>query len=375
MLLCIPMFVGCATDTSYIMTSDGKKYPSGPYIFYAYFMRDSYDMQYYTYYKTRLADVLNEKISEDKYFYQSMNEMIQEQYIAYVLVSEKFDEFGLKLTSDEIAAIDKQYTDNYINVYGATKFDEMLKKMNLTVNEFKDLLSINAKNDAITQYYFGSGGEFEVTDTQERNYFSENYARLKSLIVYKTDSDGKALTTAELIEKDNLVKSIIEQLDGGASFEELIAQHSDAYTREFSDDITDEQKESAEKYNQSLVEDGMITDKKGIYNTLLYNYYGYTLDSTIVDYIFSAEIGDYKLIELSDSYWIVKKYDSTEKNDYFADKEKEIFNALTADQISLIYQTWKNALVVEYNQETLTKYDVRNLDPMFIDIDSQTSQK
>lgn len=367
-LICIPMFAACAADTSYVMTSGTKKYAVGPYAFYAYFMKDSYDMQYYTHYNTRISAILNEKVSDDKYFYESLNETIQQQYLAYIIVSEKFDELGLKLTEEQKATVEQQYQTNYLEAYGATKFNDMLQKMNITETEFKELLTVNIKNDALTDYYFGANGQFEVTDTQKRTYFNENYSRLKYIVISKVDSDGKTLTTAELIEKDNLVKELKEKLDAGESFEDMIAQYSEFYTKDFTD-MTEDEKTSAETYNTSLVEDGMIVNKNGIYNATLYSYYGYTLDSTLVDFLFGHEVGEYDVFELTDSYWIIKKCDLNEKNDYFNGKETEIFNALTSDQISLLYQTWRDAFVYEFNNAALLKYDVRNLDPMFINLD------
>lgn len=376
-LLFIGMLAGCS-DVSYIMSVNDTKYPCGPYAFYAQFMRDTYDMQYYYNYQVRLTDILNEEVSEGVKFYEQINETVKEQYLAYIVIDEKFKELGLTLDDETKATIEDTYQTSYVEAYGASAFGEILSKLGLTEDEFKELLSISAKNEAITQYYFGAGGSYEVSDTAMRQYFTQNYARFKYIRMGKTDTEGKELTTDQLIETYGKAKEALAALDEGATIEELIPLYcEDYYTEEeiaaaeaSATDSDTDVRASYESYNESLVADGMITDKNGIFNEIIYSYYGYTLDTELVNFVFGAQNGDYSLIELSDAYWIIEKADIQEKESYMEARQSTIFNALTANDLAAMYQEWKGSLPYVFNEAAVKRYDVRGLDEMFTSISS-----
>jgi len=370
-VLAVSLLAACG-DTSYIMSVGEKKYPVGPYAFYAYYMRDTYDAQYQYYYSTSLTDVLNNDIDESgTKLYQALNESIKEQYIAYVVVSEKFDELGLSLTDEQKAAVEESYRKGYVESYGSD-WANMLQSMKLSAEEFKDLLAVNYKNEAIVDYYFGEGGEKEILDTDMRLTFNSNYARFKYAVLYKVDGDGNAYTTDELFAQYDKAKAALADLEAGKDITEVIPLYSDDhYTEdEIPSDATEEDKEDYALQNASVLEDGLITDKTGIFNEQLYSYYGYSLDSALVNWLFSAEVGDYKLIELNDAYWVVQKCDLNEKEEYYEAKKDTIFNDLAADDISTLFSQWKNAIPYVFNDDATNLFDVRGLDPMFIDFES-----
>ncbi len=369
-VLLVSLLAACG-DTSYIMSVENTKYPVGPYAFYAYYMRDTYDAQYYYYYGSRLTDVLNSEIDENgTKFYEALNQSIQEQYIAYIIVSEKFDQLGLTLSEEEIAAVEESYQTGYVESYGS-EWPAKLQAMQLTAEEFKDLLAVNYKNEAIVDYYFGEGGEKEIFDTDMKLTFNSNYARFKYVVLYKVDGDGNTYTTDMLLEQYDKAKAALATLDEGKDITEAIMLYSDDYYNEdeLPEDLTDTDKESYELQNTSVLEDGLVTDKTGIFNEQLYSYYGYTLDSQLVNWLFAAQNGDYTLIELSDAYWVVQKCDINEKEDYYEAKKDAIFSDLTADDISTLYAQWKNAMPYVFNDSAVKVFDVRGLDPMFVNFE------
>ena len=68
----------------------------------------------------------------------------------------------------------------------------------------------------------------------------------------------------------------------------------------------------------------------------------------------------------SDSFWLIQRCDPTEKEEYFQDKREEVFNAMTKDDLSALYTTWSESFQYEFNEDTVNKYDPRNLQPLFI---------
>ncbi len=375
LILCaiiLSMICGCA-DTSYIMTNNGDKYAAGPFAFYAQYLHDYYDQMLTYYYQQNLTDILNKEVDENgTKLYENINKEIKQQYIRYIVLDKKFAELGLSMTEEETKEINDAF-EYYKSNYKTLDFTAIRQKLGLSEDEFKNLLvGINYKEQKLMNYYFGAGGENEISDTEMRKYFTENYRRFKYLVFYKTNSDGTTLGTEDLLKKYEKVKEAKALLDEGQSFERLIPIYSeDYYKRENYPDATDETWENYEAQNTENTENGLITNKNGIFDETVYNYYGYSLDTKVADAVFTLEIGEYTLIELDKEYWIIKRYDASESNDYFKSKETTIYNTLASPQFETLCTTWDLAFAgadleyCKFNETVVNMYDVRGLETVF----------
>ncbi len=365
----LALLAGCG-DTSYIMTVGEKKYPVGPFAFYAYLTRDTYDMQYYYYYNTRLSDILNKELSEGEPAYKTINKYIQDQYLNHIVISEKFVELGLSLTDEQKAEIDANYKAGYVETYGAD-LTTILETLNLTEEEMKDMISLNYKSEAIVNYYFGEGGKYEVLDSEMRGYFAENYARFKYVILDKKDAEGNALTTDKLLAQYDKAKAALAALEAGKAIEEVIVEYSDDYYTEedIPADAKDEDKVTYETQNKTMTETGVITDKQGVFDETYYAYYGSTLDAEIVNWVFAAKVGEFVLKELDGAYMIIQKFDVTETEEHYEARKSSVFSAITESQRTALFSQWMSEFSYTFNENALNLYDVRGLEPLFISFD------
>ena len=174
----------------------------------------------------------------------------------------------------------------------------------------------------------------------------------------------------ELIEKKAKVDEAYQKALDGDDFGELIAQYSEDYIQ-ITDDITEDERNFYELSNKQASEDGLVIDKNGIFNYDYYLYYNYSIDSNIVNAVFSMDVGDLKVIELPSSFWIIQKCDKNEKESYFESKKSLIYNNIASPIIDELYTEWEKELLITFNEAAVNKYDPRKLEPLFISAKQQ----
>jgi hypothetical protein len=177
-----------------------------------------------------------------------------------------------------------------------------------------------------------------------------------------------------LRELDNKKESVLKYLNmeyNDNVIEDIIKKYSEDYVA-LTDEMTEEDKTSAQAQNTDLVDNGLVINKSGVFNELLYNYYGVAVDTSVVDKVFSMNVGDVALIEVSNSFWVVKKCDPNEKEDYYTSKKDAIFNELTSPDVTAMFTEWNNDFPEVFNDKTVNKFDPRGLSSLFL---SNTQQQ
>ena len=353
-------------DTSYACTVDNEQYPVGPYAFYAYYTRDKYEAQLTAYGMTDFASsLLSDADSEGTKLYTYINDEVKSSYISHLIVNLKFDEFGLELTEEQKTSIDEAMQTNWVDSYGEETFTDICRTLGLTSAEFKEMVSVSFKYESLMNYLFGEGGQYEITEDELQRNFDENYTRFRYIAVSKVDSStSTTLTTDELVAKKAIIDDAYARAIAGEDFGSLIAECSEDYIQ-ITDDMTDDEKATYEASNAATREQGLVTDKNGIFDYTYYYYYGYTLDSTIVDKLFTMENGDIEMIELSSSFWIIQKLDKNEDSSYYESKRDLIYSSISSPIIEEVFSEWENSYAIVFNDAVVSKYDPRKIDSLF----------
>lgn len=218
---------------------------------------------------------------------------VKRVYLEYIFIQEKFNEFHLSFTEAEQKEIDELYTamiEDYTKNYGDDIIKNVCDKIGITEEDFKNFTTgYSYKASKISEYLFGEGGTYEITDEKMHAEYLENYRRFKYCIFLKTDSDGNSLKVAELYEKEKRATEALKKAEEGTDFNEVIKEYSEAYTP-ITETMTDSEKQTAEQQNEPMIDIGIICNSDGIYDTDYYTMYGSVVDSEIVDAIF--EIGN-----------------------------------------------------------------------------------
>ncbi len=369
LLICISiilLLISSCSNVSYIATIDNEKMPVGPYAFYAQYLRDNYQANLSYYGVTDFTAALTEQAPADgTKLYAYIIQETKKSYIQHIITERKFNEYGLSLSEEQKNALDESYQTNWVDNIGIEKLTEICKTLGMTSAEFKEVVSVSYKNSCLMDYLFGEGGRYEITEDELRNNYSDGYERFRYIALSKLDESGTTLSTDELISKKAIIDEAYQKALDGEDFGNLIAQYSEDYIQ-IPDDVSDEERNYYEQSNKQASEDGLVIDKNGIFNYEYYVYYNYAIDSNIVNAVFSMDVGDIKVIELSSSFWIIQKCDKNEKDSYFESKKSLIYNNIASPIIDELYDQWENELLITFNDAAVNKYDPRKLEPLFI---------
>ena len=173
-----------------------------------------------------------------------LKKIITDDIKVRLLLLSYFDEQGLSLTDEEIAAAEKQAED-YLAAYGDEKtLNEKLAVYGVDYARFKEIKVLEAKYDAAYEHLFVNG-EKKVTDVAIDDYYKNNYSLVKILIVnnvfeYSKDADGNivydpatgnavtaVLDDAKKAEKTALADTIEGKIKAGEDFDALMKEYDE----------------------------------------------------------------------------------------------------------------------------------------------------
>lgn len=339
----------------------------GYYSFYVHWQRDYYK-QLLKNYGYDINTKLDQPYSNNKTVRETIVDTAKTQFLSFLVITEKFDELNLTLPAETTEKIAKQYDEEWISVYGENGMETILETLGLTKDQFIKLLSVQAKSDMILQYYYGENGQTPITEQDKKDYFNENYQRFKYVLLTTADDNNKPLPAAELQAKRDLSKQLLQQLqDGSLTMEDAIPQYSETYTK-ITDKMTAEEKTSAENSNKQAVNEGLITDKKGVFNQTLYTMYAVSLDASIITKLSAIKEGEVALVELDNAIWIIEKYDLNEDKSYYENRKESIFQALYGVDFNAKYTRWIADLDYKFNSEALVDLDPGTFADLFSEV-------
>ncbi len=366
-VMCVSLVLtGCSQS---IMTAGGEKMKAGYYSFYVHWQRDYYKelLKGYGY---NITEAIDNYFTETTTVRQTIVDSAKSQYLSFVVVSKKFDELKLTLSNEDLAEIDKQYNEEWLKIYGESGMKNILKTLGLKKDEFMNLLAVEYKSDAILEYYYGENGANAITKQDKKDYFYENYYRFKYILFTTVDDKENPLPAEEIGNKRNLAEDLCKQVQNGAKFEDLLIAHSEDYVK-ITDDMSEEDKKSAENSNKEAITTGMICDGDGIFNQTLYSLYDIAVHEKIVKKLSEMQVGEVTTVEIDNSIWVIQKYDIKEEEAYFTDREERIYKDMYSNDFNNKYTGWLAELDYKFNEDTLKELDPGNFTDLFSEVYNQ----
>ena len=163
-------------------------------------------------------------------------EAVQKEWIVTKLYAEQFDLLGLSFTAEETERFNAALEQEITAAGGMGSFREQLIANRYTYEEYQTALLDMEKKDKVLTHYFGEGGEYAPKAEALADFYNENYARIKMIMVSKVDS-----MYGDLLPEEDLADAKEKAEDAYAAalkdtdpkrFNELISLYSaDASTR------------------------------------------------------------------------------------------------------------------------------------------------
>ena len=195
------------------------------------------------------------KETEDGETYEEFyKNLVMDQMRAVLVEKYLFDVNGLSISEDKIDGY-KSSIKTQNELYGGR--GAYKQYFGYTASDYYNVyMMMVARSEAVSEFLCGENGEYKVTAEDLETYYTENYVGYQFIMLdmenkVKRDEDGnrvvtteededgneveleeyetEELTTEEKEEKQTLGQLILDELEDGASFEDMIAEYSDAY--------------------------------------------------------------------------------------------------------------------------------------------------
>lgn len=233
--------IGCHQKDEVVLTVGDVEIPSGLYL--------AFQLEGYG----KLMDGVNSQLSASSaageitkysdyfnYTYedQTASDYINSQALAlaleYALVQQKYKEYGLELTKDQIA-----YTEDYAKYYWENGEKEYYEPNGVGLESYKKLVTFRTMKSVIFEYYYGKkdattgkGGLYTVADADLKKALAENYVLANTLtidLVPSQESGVKEYTAAQKAEFKKDLQGKVDKYNKGTSFDAI---YKEVYNQE-----------------------------------------------------------------------------------------------------------------------------------------------
>ncbi len=141
----------------------------------------------------------------------------------YITVERLFEKYELSFTEDET----KEFNDLVDSYWGS--IGSLYEENGCGKQSFSKMLLMDEKYNKIFNYYYSEKGKEPVSEEDRKEYFTENYAKIKYInIQYSAHFDGVSSSADATDKQKNELKALAEKyvsrLKDGENIDKLIAE-------------------------------------------------------------------------------------------------------------------------------------------------------
>lgn len=259
----------------------------------------------------------------------------------YLAVEAQFKELGLELTDEDQETIDQQVDYYY------PSFDQYYMFSARGIGESSYRLSVenNIKYSKLFEKYYKAGGIEEVSESEMKTFFQDNYAKVKVVTLNKTNSStGQALSEEEITALKETADGYVKRInEDGESIDTI-------YT----------------EYKASTSTDSSSTSSSSSNSELNYSFYykeGTNMAEAVKTAIFeTSEIGGPAItFEDDNAVYVLQKYDHMADPADFTKYTDSVLQYMRSDDFEAKVEEWTGAVQCQTNSSTLSKYTAKKL--------------
>ena len=230
----------CGENTANAMKVDGEDIRAGIYLFYATnaysdaitVMMDNGE----TFEDADTSKALRKKLDKADIDGVHADEWIQNKAVQYcqemVAVNRDFDALGLKLSGEELAAIDTQVA-GYMS-----GFASFFKETGISEESIRQICTSQYKREALWKAYYGEDGSEKVDPDVLFNHYADNHIRCKYIEMPLKDGEGNLLKADGKAEIEKMAEDYLARLEKKkgdrnefyAEFDYLYREHEEYVT-------------------------------------------------------------------------------------------------------------------------------------------------
>ena len=189
------------------MSIDGYDVPAGLFIYYS--------MQGYT----EAANLLNEQNGTAPKLKDVKNSQIDsldstdwiqnkatDYCLDFVTIQKEFESIGGELTQEDIDEAEEMAAYYYAQ-------DSRLDKNGVSLDTMEKMAQMTYMEQEVFDYYYGFEGSEGCSEEELKDYFDENFARVKYLEISLTDDEGNELGEDEQRELRKMAEKYVKQIN------------------------------------------------------------------------------------------------------------------------------------------------------------------
>ncbi len=201
---CTPTIGG---GTSTAMTVDNYDVPAGLFIYYT--------MQGYT----EAVNLLKEQRGSEPELKDVKNSTIDsvdstdwiqnkatDYCVDFVTIVKEFDTIGGELSQEDIESAESMAAYYFAQ-------DSRLDKNGVSLDTMEKMAQMTYKEKAVFKHYYGYDGTEGCTEEELKDYFDENFARVKYVSISLADDEGNALSEDEQRERRKMAEKYAQQVN------------------------------------------------------------------------------------------------------------------------------------------------------------------
>lgn len=251
-----------------------------------------------------------------------------DQAVTFAVTDYLFEQEGLSFTSEELTDINKEIS----SAQASSSFASTLKKFGISSSDYTRMYYQQKRYYKVFANHFGTEGLTPVTDEAVRQFYEDEYVRVKHIQLKLVDSAGKALDSATVAAKRTQAQTLLAEALSAS------AEDFDAMISEYSEDS-----------GKSTYPEGYIFN-----NTM-------SFPKEFMTASFEMEVGEVRLVETSAGLHILRK-EALEPDTYLTDTRlTQIKAAYAQQQFSLLVKEKREELGVTFNEKILNKYNVATI--------------
>ena len=262
-------------------------------------------------------------------FAREIEEFELNKLIKTAVINNLFEEYGLELTAaqDELRA---QNVAARIEGFGGREAaDELFKKYYLTYEDFVGFYEDYDRFELLFLHYFGVDGLYPVSFEEIDEYYEDNHARIKSILIPLVGSQGEALSAEATQEAMDLAVVVQEEASRpDSNFDELI-----------------------KRYNKdvNLPEDGYVISRD--YNTV----------PEFASAAFTMKEGEVKTILTDHGYYIMKKYSALDPSVYTNIERQQALLTMRGQAFNDQISDAKNKAAIVRNEDLIEQIKIEDI--------------
>lgn len=223
------------------VTIDGYEIKAGIFIFYT--------MQSYNDAKTQLAEEMDatpslSEVEDAEIDGVDSTKWIQDKATQYcsdfVAIEREFEKIGGELSEEDLEEIDSSVEKVMSNdsQYNYTE-------NGISEESLRDIATISYKSNYIFNYYYGTEGEKGISEDELKDYFDNNFARVKYVSMSYLDSEGNKLDESGKKKIRDMANEYADRVNKKSSAQEKLFEMNEVID-DYNDYVAEQTAESTE---------------------------------------------------------------------------------------------------------------------------------